>query len=173
MRERGMTSALTELSLRTRSLSNQTSAHFNRVLSVLIAPATLCFPVEAGTKPKVLSVVMHSDLRVIDPIYTTAYITRDHGYMVYDTLLATDSHLQIRPQMADWHGPEADGLYGEPGSDGCKDHHVEAKGVLCLRAGVDRQTLVAARIHDAETAGRNPSGQVDPEADRLGSVQFV
>ena len=23
--------------------------------------------------------------------FTTAYITRDHGYMVYDTLLATDS----------------------------------------------------------------------------------
>ncbi|WP_154071722.1 ABC transporter substrate-binding protein [Bradyrhizobium lablabi] len=62
----------------------------------------LCVPVEARAKPKVLSVVMHSDLRVIDPIYTTAYITRDHGYMVYDTLLATDSHLKIRPQMADW-----------------------------------------------------------------------
>src|ERR1700745_2943450 len=134
-----------------RRRSDKAGAHFRRILSVFIAIAALCASVTAEAGSKVLSVVMHSDLRVIDPIYTTAYITRDHGYMVYDTLLATDSHLQIRPQMADWHGPEADGLYGEPGSDGCKDHHVEAKGVLCLRAGVDRQTLVAARIHDAET----------------------
>ena len=45
---------------------------------------------------------MHSDLRIIDPLFTTAYITRDHGYMIYDTLLATDSNFKIQPQMADW-----------------------------------------------------------------------
>lgn len=54
------------------------------------------------TKAKTLTAVLHSDLRVIDPILTTAYITRDHGYMVYDTLLATDEHFNVRPQMADW-----------------------------------------------------------------------
>ncbi len=51
---------------------------------------------------KTITAVMHSDLRVIDPILTTAYITRDHGYMVYDTLVATDSSFKIQPQMADW-----------------------------------------------------------------------
>jgi peptide/nickel transport system substrate-binding protein len=51
---------------------------------------------------KTLLVKMHSDLRVIDPGFTTAYITRDHGYMVYDTLLATDSSFKVQPQMADW-----------------------------------------------------------------------
>ncbi|WP_371927015.1 ABC transporter substrate-binding protein [Bradyrhizobium sp. WD16] len=45
---------------------------------------------------------MHSDLRVTDPIITTAYISRDHGYMVYDTLLATDANFKVQPQMADW-----------------------------------------------------------------------
>ncbi len=45
---------------------------------------------------------MHSDLRILDPTFTGAYITRDHGYMVYDTLLATDSNFKIEPQMADW-----------------------------------------------------------------------
>src|ERR1700741_1178416 len=49
-----------------------------------------------------ITAVMHSDLRVIDPILTTAYITRDHGYMVYDTLVATDANFKIQPQMADW-----------------------------------------------------------------------
>jgi peptide/nickel transport system substrate-binding protein len=51
---------------------------------------------------KTLLVKMHSDLRVIDPGFTTAYITRDQGYMVYDTLLATDSSFKVQPQMADW-----------------------------------------------------------------------
>ena len=51
---------------------------------------------------KTITAVMHSDLRVIDPGITTAYITRDHGYMVYDTLLATDANFKVQPQMADW-----------------------------------------------------------------------
>jgi peptide/nickel transport system substrate-binding protein len=51
---------------------------------------------------KTLIAVMHSDLRILDPGFTGAYITRDHGYMVYDTLLATDSSFNIQPQMADW-----------------------------------------------------------------------
>lgn len=53
-------------------------------------------------KTKTLTAVMHSDLRVIDPIITTAYISRDHGYMVYDTLLAMDSSFKIQPQMAEY-----------------------------------------------------------------------
>jgi len=51
---------------------------------------------------KTITAVMHSDLRIIDPGFTTAYITRDHGYMVYDTLIATDANFKIQPQMADW-----------------------------------------------------------------------
>ena len=58
-------------------------------------------PAEAASG-KTLLVKMHSDLRVTDPLFTTAYITRDHGYMVYDTLLATDSNFKVQPQMADW-----------------------------------------------------------------------
>ena len=37
-----------------------------------------------------LRVVMHSDLKILDPIWTTAYIVRNHGYMIYDTLFAQD-----------------------------------------------------------------------------------
>src|SRR5215813_15049103 len=51
---------------------------------------------------KTITAVMHSDLRITDPILTTAYITRDHGYMVYDTLVATDANFKVQPQMADW-----------------------------------------------------------------------
>ena len=36
---------------------------------------------------KTLRFIAQADLRVLDPIWTTAYITRNHGYMVFDTLL--------------------------------------------------------------------------------------
>jgi peptide/nickel transport system substrate-binding protein len=48
-----------------------------------------------------LRVVMHSDLKIVDPIWTTAYISRNYGYLVYDTLFALDENLEIRPQMVD------------------------------------------------------------------------
>src|SRR5580704_8432062 len=48
-----------------------------------------------------LRVVNHSDLKILDPIWTTAYIVRNHGYMIYDTLFATDGNLEIKPQMVD------------------------------------------------------------------------
>ncbi len=34
-------------------------------------------------------------------IWTTAYIVRDHGYMIYDTLFAMDANGEIQPQMVD------------------------------------------------------------------------
>lgn len=50
---------------------------------------------------KTLTVVMHSDLKIVDPIWTTAYITRNHGYMIYDTLFAMDAKGEYKPQMVD------------------------------------------------------------------------
>src|ERR1700738_3513027 len=72
----------------------------NIVRSALALSAALAMSSLADAKT--ITAVMHSDLRIIDPGFTTAYITRDHGYMVYDTLLATDSSFKIQPQMADW-----------------------------------------------------------------------
>src|SRR5260370_41370911 len=53
-------------------------------------------PGRAGAETT-LRVVMHSDLKIVDPIWTTAYIVRNHGYMVYDTLFAMDAKGEIRP----------------------------------------------------------------------------
>src|ERR1700689_4396304 len=60
------------------------------------------FAAQPAAEAKTITAVMHSDLRIIDPGFTTAYITRDHGYMVYDTLLALDENFKVQPQMADW-----------------------------------------------------------------------
>ena len=42
------------------------------------------------------------DLKVLDPIWTTAYITRNHAYLVWDTLFALDAQNRPQPQMVDW-----------------------------------------------------------------------
>ena len=46
---------------------------------------------------RILRFAAQSNLSVVDPIWTTAYITRNHGYLVYDTLFGTDESLQIKP----------------------------------------------------------------------------
>jgi peptide/nickel transport system substrate-binding protein len=49
------------------------------------------------------------DLVTLDPVTTTAYITRNHGYMVFDTLYGMDGSFQATPQMVDGHRIEDDG----------------------------------------------------------------
>jgi peptide/nickel transport system substrate-binding protein len=67
----------------------------------LIAPASA---------QSVLRVVPHADLQNLDPIWTTAYITRNHGYLIYDTLYAMDENFMPQPQMAQGHEVSDDGL---------------------------------------------------------------
>ena len=50
---------------------------------------------------KVLRFVPHANLTVLDPIWTTAYVTRNHAYMIYDTLFTEDAKGQIKPQMVE------------------------------------------------------------------------
>ena len=50
---------------------------------------------------KVLRVVPHSNLSILDPIWTTQFMARNHGYMIYDTLFGTDEKNQVKPQMVD------------------------------------------------------------------------
>src|SRR5215475_10817025 len=57
-----------------------------------------------------LRVVMHSDVKILDPIWTTAYIVRNHGYMIYDTLFAMDAKGEIKPQMVDRYEVSVDKL---------------------------------------------------------------
>ncbi len=74
-----------------------------------IAATLLAFTSPASAE-KVLRIVPHADLKNLDPIWTTAYITRNHGYMVYDTLFAIDEQLQVQPQMVDSWELSDDGL---------------------------------------------------------------
>ena len=56
-----------------------------------------------------LRFVPQADLSSLDPIWTTATVTGNHGYYVYDTLYSADDKLRPRPQMAAGHEVSADG----------------------------------------------------------------
>ena len=68
---------------------------------VLLATIAAAGFVGAAGAQSVLRAVPITDLKVIDPIWTTAYTTRNHGYMVFDTLFALDENLKPQPQMVD------------------------------------------------------------------------
>ena len=73
-----------------------------------LAAASLAAPALAqGAKP--LRFIPQANLTVLDPIWTTAVITYNHAYMVYDKLYGWDG-AQIRPQMAAGHDVSQDEL---------------------------------------------------------------
>lgn len=61
-------------------------------------------------------------LRVLDPVITTAHITRNHAYMIYDVLVAVDKDFQPQPQMASWTISEDGKTYTFTLRDGLKFH---------------------------------------------------
>jgi peptide/nickel transport system substrate-binding protein len=67
-------------------------------------------PSLAAAQPDVLRIAPAGDLRVLDPIWTSAAITLNHGQMIYDVLLTTDSQLRPQPQMAESWTRSDDGL---------------------------------------------------------------
>jgi peptide/nickel transport system substrate-binding protein len=75
------------------------------------AAMTLGAPsVHAQKGRQTLRFVAEADLKIFDPVWTTAYITRNHSYLVYDTLFGTDENLGVKPQMVDQVTVSADGM---------------------------------------------------------------
>ncbi len=73
----------------------------------LLLLTLLAAPLHAETT---LRFVPNGDLRVLDPIWTSAAITTSHGQMIYDVLITVDEHLRPRLQMAESATPSADGM---------------------------------------------------------------
>ncbi len=75
--------------------------------AALMAPAT-----GRAQAAQVLKFIPQADLAVLDPIWTSAYVTRNHGYLVFDTLYGQtgpDTDYRATPQMAAGHVVEDDG----------------------------------------------------------------
>jgi len=75
-------------------------AHTFRLTAALVV---FLFPSLGWAEPasKTLRFIPQADLRSIDPIWTTAYVTRNFGYLVFDTLFALDKDFKPQPQMVD------------------------------------------------------------------------
>ena len=55
----------------------------------------------APTAARTLRTVLHGDLQVFDPIWTTANMTGNHSLLIYDTLFGMDEDRKAQPQMVD------------------------------------------------------------------------
>ena len=78
-----------------------------------------------------LRFVPQADLSVTDPVFSPAFVVRNFGYLVYDTLFAQDASLQLQPQMA----------------EGCDISADRLSYVIGLRPGLtfhDRSSVTAA-----------------------------
>jgi len=104
---------------------------------------------------KTLRFIAQSDLRVLDPIWTTAYITRNHGYMVFDTLFAIDDKFKTHPQMVGDYNISPDKLhYSFTLRDGLKFHDGQpVRGADCVAS------LKRWMVRDA--LGQTLAGDVD------------
>jgi peptide/nickel transport system substrate-binding protein len=59
---------------------------------------------------RTLRFVPQTDVTVLDPLWSTAFVSRNHAYLVYDTLYGLDANFQPQPQMAEGHVVEDGGL---------------------------------------------------------------
>jgi peptide/nickel transport system substrate-binding protein len=99
--------------------------NFKRVVLsvVLAAMAIICFAGQQASAETVIRANLDSALKQLDPIWTTAYIVRSHGYMVYDTLFGLDENFNVQPQMVDTYSMSDDGMvYTFTLRDGLKWH---------------------------------------------------
>lgn len=81
------------------------------LLSSAAALAALARPsIARAAGTGVLKFVPQTDVAVLDPIWTTTYPTRDHAYLVFDTLFGMTSAYEVTPQMLAGATTEGDGL---------------------------------------------------------------
>ncbi len=73
--------------------SRLASAFLSGLLFAAVAPGAMAMTT--------IRLAPTADLKTLDPLFNTAYITRNHGYMVFDTLFAQNSKGEPKPQMVD------------------------------------------------------------------------
>jgi peptide/nickel transport system substrate-binding protein len=83
---------------------------FLKALSAMGAIAPLTTPNLARSQgTNVLKFVPQADLGVLDSVFTTAYVTRNHAFLVFDTLYGMTEAYEPQPQMVEGHSIENDG----------------------------------------------------------------
>jgi peptide/nickel transport system substrate-binding protein len=95
--------------------------------STAAVSATLAAPgIGRAAGATTVTFVPHADLASLDPVWTTADITRNYSLAVFDTLFGYDAQFNVQPQMVDGVVTESDGLTWELTlRDGLKFHDGE------------------------------------------------
>ena len=68
----------------------------------------LMVPALARAETRPLRFIPNANLSSIDPIWTTALVAAEHGFLVFDTLYGIDDSGQLRPQMCEGHELSSD-----------------------------------------------------------------
>jgi peptide/nickel transport system substrate-binding protein len=114
-----------------------------RTLRLSVAAILLAFLASAAawSQPaqKTLRFIPQADLRSIDPIWTTAYVTRNFGYLVFDTLFSLDKDFKPQPQMVDrWTVSDDKLAYSFTLRDGLKWHDGQPVRAVDCVASIQR-----------------------------------
>jgi len=84
--------------------------HRRTLLRAAAAAPALALPAFArAASATTLRFIPVIDLAFTDPVFSGAFVSRNHGFMVFDTLYGIDSKLQVSPQMLEGHRVEDDG----------------------------------------------------------------
>ena len=76
----------------------------------LAAAAALAAPnIVRAEGQTTINFIPHADLASVDPVWTTADITRNFSLAVFDTLYGFDAEFKVQPQMVEGHAAENDG----------------------------------------------------------------
>src|SRR3954469_15890308 len=79
--------------------------------STIAVPVALAAPnIARAQANSVLKFIPHADLVSVDPVWTTADITRNYSLAVLDTLYGLDANFQPQPQMVAGHVISSDKL---------------------------------------------------------------
>src|ERR1700694_3991784 len=98
--------------------------------ALLRAPAVAAVPrsfaIAQPANTRTLRFVPQANLTLLDPIFTTAQPTVNHGWAIYDLLFGVDGKLTAKPQMAEGYTLSEDGrTYLIKLRDGLKFHNGE------------------------------------------------
>ncbi|MBE9605826.1 ABC transporter substrate-binding protein [Acetobacteraceae bacterium H6797] len=112
-------------------------------------------PAQAQSPRDTLRVVLIGDLTQIDPVFSQAAFTRNHGFFVYDQLLAFDSKGEVKPQMVESYTVSPDKMkYSFTLRDGLLFHDGQAVRAVDAVASIKRwaQRDVVGKALAAATA---------------------
>ena len=80
-----------------------------RLMAAALGAALAAPHISRAARTDVLKFVPQTDLATLDPIWSTLYVTRNHAYLIFDTLYGQDAEFQAQPQMVAGHVTEDEG----------------------------------------------------------------